>query len=167
MWLSPQYRSEKEADPRWRSLGSTSQGWSRWPETSTVDKIGFSFWILDLSRVLHQHLRFLGAKHTSNQDCCLIQKKGRGVMGCYVLAVYMTISFALPSTSVAWIEKNKQEIINQMGVKRLYAGFEACFVWDPQLQRCWDPIAKNISNPDVAPLWKINWGGGAFEIDWP
>ena len=33
-----------------------------------------------------------------------------------------------------------------------YSGFETCFGWDPRDQRCRDPIAKHISNPDFAPL---------------
>ena len=48
----------------------------------------------------------------------------------------------------------KKKIIKWV-FKLLYAGFETCFGgdrWDPRHQRCWDPIAKRISNPDVAPF---------------
>lgn len=40
-----------------------------------------------------------------------------------------------------------------MRVNLLYAGFKTCFGfgWDPQHPKCWDPIAKRISNPDIAP----------------
>ena len=33
-----------------------------------------------------------------------------------------------------------------MGGGLLYAGFETCFGWDPEHPRCWDPIAKLLSN---------------------
>ena len=29
---------------------------------------------------------------------------------------------------------------------------DVCFSWGPQHLRCWDPIAKHVSNPDVAPF---------------
>ena len=30
------------------------------------------------------------------------------------------------------------------------SGFETCLGWELRHSRCWDPIAKHISNPDVA-----------------
>ena len=52
---------------------------------------------------------------------------------------------------IAGLQSN-HTYIYKVGVKLLYAGFETCFGWGPRHQRCWDPIAKHISNPDIA--WK-------------
>ena len=51
-----------------------------------------------------------------------------------------------------------------MGVKLLYAGLETCFRWDPRHLRCWAPIEKCISNPDVAPFWFIICDGWALDV---
>ena len=42
--------------------------------------------------------------------------------------------------------------VHEMGFELLYyiIGFETCFGWDPRHQRCWDSIAKHISNPYAA-----------------
>ena len=52
--------------------------------------------------------------------------------------------------SLAW--KNENQTLFQMWLKLLNAGFETRFGWYPQHQMCWDPIAKHISNLDVAPF---------------
>ena len=40
-----------------------------------------------------------------------------------------------------------QKIMKYMRKNKLLdSGFQTCFGWDPRHQRCWDPIAKHISN---------------------
>ena len=80
----------------------------------------------------------------------------------YLSILNLTVAAFMPSAPHSMVQSPstgsvdsksslKKTIKNKIRVKLLHAGLETCFGWDPEHQTCLDPIAKHISNPDLAP----------------
>ena len=54
--------------------------------------------------------------------------------------------------------------MNKMGFKCLCSVFEPFLAGTPQTHRCWDPIAKHISNPDPGAIFEKG-GSGAIVLN--